>query len=105
MLTVVHAHSTHKHDSFADAKVMVNEAIQELNQVQWLGNDDRLFEAVKSVAGVCRDVLEDDRRLVQNLDCIAKIQLDVPSQSSRNALAGVLDGVRSSIKGVSIILL
>ena len=84
---------------------MVNEAIQELNQVQRLGNDDRLFEAVKSVAGVCRDVLEDDRRLVQNLDCIAKIQLDVPSQSSRNALAGVLDGVRSSIKGVSIILL
>ena len=105
MLTIVHAHSAHKHDSFADAQVTVDEAIQELNQVQRLGNDDRLFEAVKSVAGVCRDVLEDDRRLVQNLDCIAKIQLDVPSQSSRNALARALDGLKSGIKEVSILLL
>ena len=83
----------------------VDEAIQELNQVQRLGNDDRLFEAVKSVTGVCRDVLEDDRRLVQNLDCIAKIQLDIPSQLSRNALARALDGLKSGIKEVSILLL
>ena len=105
MLTVVHAHSTHKHDSFADAQVMVNEAIQELNQVQRLGNDDRLFEAVKSVAGVCMDVLEDDRRLVQDLDRFAKIQLDVPSHSSRNALVGALDRLKLKIKEVSILLL
>ena len=83
----------------------VDEAVKGLNQVQRLEDGDHLFKAVKSVVDVCKDVLEDDRRLVQNLDCIAKIQLDVPSQSSRNALARALDGLKSGIKEVSILLL
>ena len=104
-MLVVHAHSGNKHNSFADTRVKIDEAVQELNQVQRLEDGDRLFEAVELVAGVCKDVLEDDRRLVANLDRMVKIQLDVLSQSSRNAVAGALDGVRSSIKGMSIILL
>ena len=83
----------------------VDEAVKGLDQVQRLEDGDHLFKAVKSVVDVCKDVLEDDRRLVQNLDCIAKIQLDVPSQSSRNALARALDGLKSGIKEVSILLL
>ena len=83
----------------------VDEAVKELDQVQRLGGGGRLFKAVKLVTAVCKDVLEDDRRLVQNLDCIAKIQLDVTSQSSRNALARALDGLKSGIKEVSILLL
>ena len=83
----------------------VDQAVKELHQVRRLEGGDHLFKAVKLVTDVCKDVLEDDRRLVQNFDCIAKIQLDVPSQSSRNALARALDGLKSGIKEVSILLL
>lgn len=77
--------------------------IQELEQVQRLEDGDCLFEAVKSVANVCKDLLEDDRILEQNLDRIAKMQLDVPSPSSRNALARALEGLRLGMRGVSIL--
>ena len=80
----------------------VDEAVKGLDQVQRLEDGDHLFKAVKSVVDVCKDVLEDDRRLVQNLDRFAKIQLDVPSHSSRNAVAGALDRLRLKIKEVSI---
>ena len=102
-MTVVHAHSANGRDSFADAQVTIDEAIQELEQVQRLEDGDRLFEAVKSVANVCKDLLEDDRILEQNLDRIAKMQLDVPSPSSRNALARALEGLRLGMRGVSIL--
>ena len=83
----------------------VDEAVKGLDQVQRLEDGDHLLKAVKSVVDVCKDVLEDDRRLVQNLDCFSKIQLDVPSHSSRNALVGALDRLKLKIKEVSILLL
>ena len=83
----------------------VDEAVKGLDQVQRLEDGDHLFKAVKSVVDVCKDVLEDDRRLVQDLDRFAKIQLDVPSHSSRNALVGALDRLKLKIKEVSILLL
>ena len=105
MLTILHAHSANGHDSFVDTQVIIDEAVHELEQVQRLEDGDRLFDAVKSVADVCKDLLEDDRILEQNLDRIAKIQLDVPSPSSRNALARALDGLRLGVRMVSILLL